>query len=263
VVANLTRGRDGKWGALHAYPAYQHAKAAGCAYEAQLRFAIRARLAWVEWGPVRNGIAEITGVPKGVLEEFSRRRRQILEWVAAHGESDAGRRNENAVLATRPRKTEEIDTPSWRAEARARAAEHGFGTDELRELAAGELDVAAAAVTDGAGRQAAYGAGGEAALEAELGHELAGPYGLTRMRNTFAVRHAIEEVAGAARQGAAIAEVEAAPSACSRTRGCCSSPTRRASGATRQPTCATTRRRSWRAPSAAGTPASGASPSTC
>ena len=140
VVANLTRGADGRWGALHAYPAYQHAKAAGCAYEAHLRWAIRERLAWVEWGAVRNGIAEIAGVPQELLVEFSRRRQQILEWVAEHGAGDAGPRLENAVLATRPRKPEEIDTPSWRADARARAGEHGFGEEELAALVGRDVE---------------------------------------------------------------------------------------------------------------------------
>ena len=209
VAANLTRGADGKWGALHAYPVYQHAKAGGCLYEAQLRAAIRERLPSVRWGPVRNGIAEIEGVPEDVLREFSKRREQIRAWIAAHGEADAGPRNENAVLATRPRKPAEIDTPSWRAQVRADAAKLGFGADELAALLGRDVDAAALAVTDGPGRRAAYAAGGEAALEAEVGHDLAGPYGLTRMRNTFAVRHAVEQVASAARQGATVGELEA------------------------------------------------------
>ena len=208
VVANLTRGADGRWGALHAYPAYQHAKAAGCAYEAHLRWAIRERLAWIEWGAVRNGIAEIAGVPQNVLVEFSRRRQQILEWVAEHGAGDAGPRLENAVLATRPRKPEEIDTPSWRMDARARAGEHGFGEEELAALVGRDVD-AGLAVTDGEAARRAYAARGQAGLEAQLAGELGGPHGLTRMRNTFAVRHAVEELAGAARQGAPVAAVEA------------------------------------------------------
>jgi conjugative relaxase-like TrwC/TraI family protein len=209
VTANLSRGVDGKWGALHAYPAYQHAKAAGCAYEAHLRWAIHERLPWVEWGPVKNGIAEIVSVPEEVLVEFSRRRQQILEWVAEHGAADAGLRLENAVLATRPRKPEEIDTPSWRADARARAQEHGFGRDELAALAGRDVDQEQAAITDGVAARRSHVEHGQAGLDAQLAGELAGPYGLTRMRNTFAVRHAMAEVAGAARQGASVAEVEA------------------------------------------------------
>jgi hypothetical protein len=157
---------------------------------------------------VVDPVTRANGAPMDVLSEFSRRRQQILEWVAEHGVGDAGPRLENAVLATRPRKPEEIDTPSWRADARARAGEHGFGHDELAALAGRDVD-AEVAVTDGETARRAYASDGQAGLEAQLAGELAGPYRLTRMRNTFAVRHAVEELAGAARQGAPVVEVEA------------------------------------------------------
>ena len=59
VAANMARGADGRWTALDATPIYQHAKAAGFLYQAHLRAAVRERLPWVRWGPVRNGMAEI------------------------------------------------------------------------------------------------------------------------------------------------------------------------------------------------------------
>ena len=59
VAANMARGADGRWTALDATPIYQHAKAAGYLYQAHLRAAVRERLPWVRWGPVRNGMAEI------------------------------------------------------------------------------------------------------------------------------------------------------------------------------------------------------------
>jgi hypothetical protein len=33
VAANLARGSDGRWSALHGYPIFQHAKAAGSRYQ--------------------------------------------------------------------------------------------------------------------------------------------------------------------------------------------------------------------------------------
>ena len=62
VAANTARGRDGRWTALDASPIYQHAKAAGFLYQAHLRAAVRERLPWVRWGPVRNGMAEIAQI---------------------------------------------------------------------------------------------------------------------------------------------------------------------------------------------------------
>jgi conjugative relaxase-like TrwC/TraI family protein len=79
VAANMARGGDGRWTALDATPIYQHAKSAGYLYQAHLRAAVRERLPWVRWGPVRNGMAEIEQIAPAMLREFSTRRRQIEE----------------------------------------------------------------------------------------------------------------------------------------------------------------------------------------
>jgi conjugative relaxase-like TrwC/TraI family protein len=79
VAANMARGADGRWTALDATPMYQHAKAAGYLNQAHLRAAVRERVPWVRWGPVRNGMAEIEQIAPAVLREFSTRRRQIEE----------------------------------------------------------------------------------------------------------------------------------------------------------------------------------------
>ncbi len=201
----MTHGTDGRWASLSGYPAFQHAKAAGCVYQAHLRWAVRERLPWVSWGAVENGMAEIDGVPDGVLGEFSQRRQQILGWVDEHGESAAGLRNENAVMATRARKAYGIETPVFHDEARARAGEFGFGQAERAALEAGPATEPV--VSDGAAARDAFARGGQGALDARLARELAGPAGLTRMRNTFEPRRAVEALAGAARQGAPAAVV--------------------------------------------------------
>jgi len=205
VAANLTRGTDGRWASLSGYPAFQHAKAAGCVYQAHLRWAVRERLPWVSWGAVEQGMAEIDGVPEEVLREFSQRRGQILGWVDEHGESAAGLRNENAVMATRARKTYGIETPVFHDEARARAGEFGFGQAERAALETGPATEPV--VSDGAAARDAFARGGQGALDARLARELAGPAGLTRMRNTFEPRRAVEAIAGAARQGAPAAVI--------------------------------------------------------
>ena len=125
---------DGRWTALDATPIYQHAKAAGFLYQAHLRAAVRERLPWVRWGPVRNGMAEIEQIAPEVLREFSTRRRQIeereRELVAAGVEvRRAGR--EAIAHDTRERKRYGVDTAPWQEVVRARAAEHGLGAREL------------------------------------------------------------------------------------------------------------------------------------
>ncbi len=136
VAANLARGSDGRWSALHGYPIFQHAKAAGSLYQAHLRAAVRVRLSWARWGDVRNGMAELEGVPRGVLAHFSRRRAEILEWLEA--EDRSGRQSaEKAALATREPKAAPVALAPWCERVRAEAAEHGLGRDELTSLTRG------------------------------------------------------------------------------------------------------------------------------
>jgi len=133
VAANLARGSDGRWSALHGYPIFQHAKAAGSLYQAQLRMAVRERLPWASWGEVRNGMAELDAVPRGVLAHFSRRRAEILEWLQA--EDRSGRQSaEKAALTTREPKADPVPLAPWCERVRAEAAEHGLGREELATL---------------------------------------------------------------------------------------------------------------------------------
>jgi conjugative relaxase-like TrwC/TraI family protein len=56
VAANLTRGADGRFTALHGTPLYRAAQTAGFLYQAHLRARVVERLG-LEWGAVRNGAA--------------------------------------------------------------------------------------------------------------------------------------------------------------------------------------------------------------
>ena len=198
VAANMARGADGRWTALDAAPIYQHAKAAGFLYQAHLRAAVGERLAWVRWGPVRNGMAEIEQVVPAVLREFSTRRRQIVErereLVAAGLEvGDGGR--EAIAHDTRARKRYGVETAPWRDVVRARAAEHGLGERELDRLVRGPA------------REP------EAPDANRVSAELAGAAGLTEKQNTFARRDAVMAWAAAHGQGAPAVVVERAAAA--------------------------------------------------
>ena len=195
VAANMARGTDGRWTALDATPIYQHAKAAGFLYQAHLRAAVRERLPWVRWGPVRNGMAEIEQLAPGVLREFSTRRRHIeereRELVAAGVQvGDAGR--EAIAHDTRGRKRYGVETAPWRDVVRARAAEHGLGARELAALVLGPAR--APEIPD----------------PRRVSCELAGAGGLTDKQNTFAKREAVMAWAAAHGQGAPAEAVERA-----------------------------------------------------
>ncbi|HEX8101501.1 MAG TPA: MobF family relaxase [Solirubrobacteraceae bacterium] len=129
LVANLGRGPDGRWSALDGRRLYAQARAASFVYQAVLRGELSRRLG-VEWLTVRDGIAEIAGVPKPVLRAFSRRRAEIEAMLAERGTSSA-RAAEAAALATRRPKDTRTDIDALSTEWRARSEALGFSAPEL------------------------------------------------------------------------------------------------------------------------------------
>jgi conjugative relaxase-like TrwC/TraI family protein len=125
IVANMARSPDGEWRALDGSPILKHYRlAAGYLYQAQLRFELTRSLG-VAWRQPVHGLAEIAGIPDGVLEAFSQRRTQVLDYLERHG-SSGFYATKVAALETRDRK-EPIDLPRLRREWQARAAKHGLG----------------------------------------------------------------------------------------------------------------------------------------
>jgi len=189
VCANMARGSDGRWTALDGRAIYDHAKAGGCVYEAHLRKAVSERVPWARWGLVREGIAELVAVPEVVREEFSQRRRRILERereLEAAGMVVGFEGRERIVYDTREAK-QEIADADWRAEIRARAAEHGLGERELEQLA-----------------RLPSGVAREPLSERELAARLFAPTGLTATQNTFHRRDVVIAVACEQRDGASV-----------------------------------------------------------
>ena len=173
VVANLVQADDGRWSALDARRLYAHAKTAGYLYEARLRAELTRELG-VEWTPVRNGIADIAGVPRDVLQAFSRRRAQIEAELARRGQSGP-RAAQAATLETRRRKDHAVDPGDARravARARRRARTSRASTRaSLLGRAAPTLD---------------------ADLLRDVHRELAGRDGLTRTRSSFTRRDVLQ-----------------------------------------------------------------------
>jgi conjugative relaxase-like TrwC/TraI family protein len=147
LVANMAKTpSDGEWRALDGEAILStYRLAAGYLYQAHLRFELSRSLG-IDWEQPVKGMAEIAGVPEGALRAFSRRRSQVLDYLAERGTAGFYAAKV-AALQTRERK-EEFDLPRLREEWRARAAEHGLGDCELdallncaprRELPASEL----------------------------------------------------------------------------------------------------------------------------
>ena len=198
VAANLIRGPDGRFTALHGAPLYRAAKTAGYLYQAQLRATISDQLG-LDWGEVRNGAAELAGVPAEILVEFSKRRQEMLRAAERGGISLATKAGgEAAALATRDRKDYGIDTHTWREEVQARASELGFGREEITQL----LEQGRERLAHGLPEHDVWD-------ELVLGDRLAGPHGLTERANSFDERVVLQEFAAAAGQGATVEEIRA------------------------------------------------------
>ncbi|MEW6474291.1 MAG: MobF family relaxase [Actinomycetota bacterium] len=169
VVANVTRRGDGRFVALDPRGLYRHGMAADAVYQATFRHLAERRLGLVS-EPVVNGWADVEGVPRAVVEHFSKRSDEIAAELARVG-SDSARARQIATLATRQAKQDRAEDglglhERWRAEAAA----VGFGPEEVAAC----LGRAA-----GAARQL-----DEVRLEG-LFDRLAGPHGLTEQAATF------------------------------------------------------------------------------
>jgi conjugative relaxase-like TrwC/TraI family protein len=130
VVANMAlRPSDGKWRAVDGEAILKtYRLAAGYLYQAHLRAELSRSLG-VEWDTQRKGMAELRGVPRTVIAEFSTRRAQVVEHLRKRATAGfyAAQR---AAVETRERK-EHVDLAGLRKDWRARAAEHGLGRTEL------------------------------------------------------------------------------------------------------------------------------------
>jgi conjugative relaxase-like TrwC/TraI family protein len=130
IVANMARRpSDGKWRALDGEAILKtYRLAAGYLYQAHLRGELSRRLG-VEWETPHKGLADLKGVPRSVIDEFSTRRAQVVEHMDEHATSGFWAA-QIAAVDTRDRK-EHADLARLRDDWRARAAEHGLGRAEL------------------------------------------------------------------------------------------------------------------------------------
>jgi hypothetical protein len=190
VIANRVRGPDGRWSAPDMRPVYAQAKTAGTVADAVMR-AHLTRCLGVEWGPVVNGIAELTAVPESVREHFSARHAEIIQEAAARGLTS------RAGIEAIQRQTRDAKRVVARDEAvagwRARAAEHGFGARELAGALGRARSLSAPEYTE---RLRAAGA------------LMLGPDGLTRTKSTFTRAEVIQQLAEVHPEGAGPGHLE-------------------------------------------------------
>jgi conjugative relaxase-like TrwC/TraI family protein len=189
IVANMAQSpSDLKWRALDGEAILKtYRLAAGYLYEAHLRAELSRSLG-VRWEMPVKGWAELKGVPRRVIEEFSTRRLAVLERMAE--DQTAGfYAAQVAALDTRERK-EDVDLVALREDWRARAAEHGLGHREFAALLGRARNVETSLDE----------------LRAIAGRLLA-PDGLTERRTAFSAPELVMAWAEALREGATVENV--------------------------------------------------------
>lgn len=192
LLANVAHcPEDEKWSALDGRPLYHWLSPVGHLHEAHLRYELTERLG-VEWGPLRNGIADVAGIDREVLREFSTRRKEIEAHLEECG-MDSAKAAQVAAYATRQAKDLTADPegllPSWRARAEA------LGLDAT----------ALHAVTDRTAPTSPPRPGSPAAEQLYL--ELASPEGLTADNSTFGQREVIKAICNALPAGGRVEDV--------------------------------------------------------
>lgn len=174
IVANWAQGRDGRFTALDSIALRDFKMALGAAYQAELRAQVTEL--GLRWRPLNSkGLAELECVPTGTLREFSKRRRDIEEQAKASLDNAAAMA-QTAKLTRQGKRM--VDMPAVERQVAA-----ALGPELIADVA-------------------------DQTREAHLGtrvpndlDRLAGPEGLTMMRNTFDRNDAIVAIARGAPQG--------------------------------------------------------------
>jgi conjugative relaxase-like TrwC/TraI family protein len=131
LVANMTRGQDGRWSALDGRQLYLQAKTAGTLYQTALRHELRAL--GLRFTLPENGLCELADIPRRVLRGFSRRRVEIETELARRGESSRAAARV-ATLATRKAKDYRVPAESLAAQWHHRADALGFDAEARGRL---------------------------------------------------------------------------------------------------------------------------------
>ena len=122
VIANMTRGRDGDWRSAE-FTAVERSKLLIGAY---YRNELRTRLKKIGYATVPTLVGrmpgfEIAGYQRPMLDAFSTRRRELLDYMQERGWENTPARTQQAALYTRRRKAEpdrQVLQETWQVRAR-------------------------------------------------------------------------------------------------------------------------------------------------
>ena len=143
VIANMTRGRDGDWRSAE-FTSVERSKLLIGAY---YRNELRTRLEGIGYATAPTLVGrmpgfEIAGYQRTMLDAFSTRRRELLDYMADRGWENTPARTQQAALYTRRRKAElerQVLHEAWQERARE------LGPARDRDIARGRNGVSASA----------------------------------------------------------------------------------------------------------------------
>jgi conjugative relaxase-like TrwC/TraI family protein len=142
VVANRVKSPDGRWLALDARTLKRDQRTLSALFHAAERAELTRRLG-VEWGPVVNGIAEIEGIDRRVVEEFSSRTvsvnarldTKLDRFIDTMGREPTPRERwrlgREAAVDSRPAKDHAVDAEALHARWAGQVRELGFDPEWL------------------------------------------------------------------------------------------------------------------------------------
>jgi conjugative relaxase-like TrwC/TraI family protein len=146
VISSKVQTDDGRWWALDARVLKRHQRALGGLYQSVLRAELTARYG-LSFGPIVNGQAEIAGVPRELIEVFSKRAAQVAEalelklaefWIREGRDPDPiehAAMEREAAVDTRAHKAG-LPTKELRARWAAEATQLGISAHSLLEATA-------------------------------------------------------------------------------------------------------------------------------
>ncbi len=137
LIANLAQAADGQWGALDGRRIYRAQRPLRALFEAQLRWELSR--GGVAFGPVRRDYAEVVGVSRAAVREFSRQSR-IIE-AALRAEGLRGPAAHTVVAeALRPPKDRSRPYDALRQEWLERGHRLGLSASRVAEAAGGRAE---------------------------------------------------------------------------------------------------------------------------
>jgi len=132
VTPNMIQIGPDRWTTLDSKRIYNHAKAGGTIYQSALRRELTRRLG-VEWGEVTKGQADVAGISREVIENFSTRAEQIQADMHELGFSSIVQGKASAVktrLSKEQSKVKEDMFEAWKEELER----NGLTPESIREL---------------------------------------------------------------------------------------------------------------------------------